>query len=578
MTAPFAKVNATADGGREVWGFTTLERKDKAGEIADFDGTVKAFSAWSDEVSKRTNGENLGNVRLMHEKIPAGKTIHWEPTEKTITDESGNETVVKGIYVGAYIPPTKPEIIKDVDEKILTGFSIGGNYQKRWWDETSKAFRYIPTIAEYSLVDNPCVEGADIVSVIAKADGPWNKDFTNLEKGEDTLKNETQELNKRAKLAGSYEELQNNIEAAVAQKLKGYNNYWDGYVISTMPDKVVVYDYNTRKYLEIPYTNTDGTITVGDSVVEVKEVTTYIPVETQKFIEGELKKRAQSELVENIKTEQKEVNKSMNEEELKKAAEGAGLDFNKLKVFFNALNLGKAADGGNENNNEPSKGSQDEGNNEPEKDKETEKAFLDELKKSVDGLIEESNKLEKVNVAISKERLSHLQHAKNHIDAAVNGTEYGADDHLKIDSKSGQGNTGEEAPAVKAALGELQKGIDGVNENLAKAFNDNLEKSINKIEALFKGVASTESLTKAVENITKVNDRLEVMEKMVKEIHETPQPSSLILNGGSPLMKNMGTSEDEALENLMKSTNDPILRERIGNELATREMKKIGGR
>ncbi|QQE80925.1 DUF6582 domain-containing protein [Alicyclobacillus sp. SO9] len=185
LLAPIAKVETTPDGGREIWGFATLERKDKADEIADFEGTVKAFQTWSDEISKRTGGKSMGNVRVMHQPIPAGKMTHWEPGETTIQDEDGNEKVVKGIWTATYVPPHKTDVIKDVDEGILNALSIGGNYEKRWWDETEKGFRYIPELAEYSLVDNPAVPGADFANVIAKAHGPWEHDRRNLAKRDD---------------------------------------------------------------------------------------------------------------------------------------------------------------------------------------------------------------------------------------------------------------------------------------------------------------------------------------------------------------------------------------------------------
>ncbi len=52
IAAPFTKVEATPDGGRNVEGFAPLERKDKQGEITDYAGTVKAFEKWSAEILK----------------------------------------------------------------------------------------------------------------------------------------------------------------------------------------------------------------------------------------------------------------------------------------------------------------------------------------------------------------------------------------------------------------------------------------------------------------------------------------------------------------------------------------------
>jgi hypothetical protein len=277
LTAPIAKTVETPDGGREVWGFATLERVDKTGEIADFEGTVKAFEKWSSETEKRTQGKSKGNVRLMHGSTPAGKAIHWEPTETTVEDDNGNPQTVKAIWTGAYVPPTKPDIIKDIDEGILSAFSIGGSYAKRWWDDTSKAFRYIPELSEYSLVDNPAVPGADITQVIAKADGPWNKSERNIG-GE----NVNGEVEKKAPV-GSYEELQSLLNAALTRRF-GRDGWYDGYLVATWPDKIIVYFYNEGKYFEIPYEmDADGDVTFG-AQTEVEQE--FVPSSAQKMVKA----------------------------------------------------------------------------------------------------------------------------------------------------------------------------------------------------------------------------------------------------------------------------------------------------
>jgi len=43
-------------------------------------------------------------------------------------------------------------------EGVYTGFSMGGQYVKRWKDETHPQLtRYTPRPSEVSLVDNPCI-------------------------------------------------------------------------------------------------------------------------------------------------------------------------------------------------------------------------------------------------------------------------------------------------------------------------------------------------------------------------------------------------------------------------------------
>jgi hypothetical protein len=51
--------------------------------------------------------------------------------------------------------------VKKVIEGVYTGFSIGGGYARRWPDpNNSGLMRYPSTLAEVSIVDNPCVPTA----------------------------------------------------------------------------------------------------------------------------------------------------------------------------------------------------------------------------------------------------------------------------------------------------------------------------------------------------------------------------------------------------------------------------------
>lgn len=156
IAAPFTKVEATPDGGREVSGFATLEVVDKQGEIIDLAGTIKAFEKWSGEIDKATGGKSKGNIRWMHQAEPVGKMLNWRPGEKTLEDGS----TAQGIYITTRVPPWETRTIGQLDEGILTGYSIGGGYAERHWDGAAKAFRYTPELAETSYVDNTAVPGA----------------------------------------------------------------------------------------------------------------------------------------------------------------------------------------------------------------------------------------------------------------------------------------------------------------------------------------------------------------------------------------------------------------------------------
>jgi hypothetical protein len=501
MTAPFAKVEKTEDGGREVWGYATIERVDKSGEIADFNGTVKAFGVWSDEISKQTNGKSLGNVRYMHQPITAGKMIHYEPSETTIKDDKGNDQVAKAIWVGAYIPPTKADIIKDVDEGILSAFSIGGNYAKKWWDGVAKAFRFIPDLAEFSLVDNPCVEGASIVNVINKAHGPWEKESRNLEKGSGNV--DIKEVEKSKVEGGEKkEELVKNKE------------------VTKVDDKI-------EKACK------DIGITSAQFAELLKAV---VPVDDERAITA--------------------------------VAE--------ISSDFSADNTGIFPSDGKDVIDIPS-GVDDV----VEAEKATYKAMVADLKKAIEVL---EGGLEKANVAISKGRMTNLEHAKNHIQAAQDGTLYGPAEHLATEGQVADGNTGEEPQDVnadKAMYGELQKGIDRSNIKFEKALVDNLNKTENKLEALFKGVAGAESLNKATESLTKMYEELLETSKLVKEIHKTPVNDNLIMNGSNPMLKsfdnnkfNYQATEENVLESMIKGTNDVMVKDKLGQELAMRRMKQ----
>lgn len=130
---------------REVSGRAVQEVPDKTKEIFDYDTSAPLFREWSSSFEKATDGKSLGNIRAMHGKVAAGKvtSIEFNDADKAIditakiVDDAEWEKCVEGVY---------------------TGFSIGGNYEKRWDDGALK--RYTARPAEISIVDNPCVPTA----------------------------------------------------------------------------------------------------------------------------------------------------------------------------------------------------------------------------------------------------------------------------------------------------------------------------------------------------------------------------------------------------------------------------------
>jgi hypothetical protein len=144
----------------EFEGWATLEQLDHSGEICDIEKSWPFFKAWSDKLAKATDGENLGNVREMHENIAAGKLT---AIEKTIHPLGVPGIYVKGLAVDA---GSKDKLTK----RVLVGLSIGGKYVEKSKDpEIDGAIRFVADPMEISLVDAPCVPDAMIT--VVKADG-----------------------------------------------------------------------------------------------------------------------------------------------------------------------------------------------------------------------------------------------------------------------------------------------------------------------------------------------------------------------------------------------------------------------
>jgi hypothetical protein len=152
--APITKVDTV---NRIVYGVAALEEVDKSKEIMDYEGSKKYFEKWSLNIKKASGGKSVGNVREMHKPIAAGKL-----NEITFDDDN------KRIEVASKV--VDDSTWAKVEEGVLTGYSIGGEYVKKWKDTIHKGVkRYIVDPNEISLVDNPCMYGATFD--VVKADG-----------------------------------------------------------------------------------------------------------------------------------------------------------------------------------------------------------------------------------------------------------------------------------------------------------------------------------------------------------------------------------------------------------------------
>lgn len=152
FTMPIAKVDVER---RIVSGFATLDNIDRQGDKLLAEASREAF-------------ENFrGNVRLMHQPIPAGKVISFK--ENNFYDPKTKKTY-SGVFVDAYISKGAENIWQMVVDGTLTGFSIGGKIldsEPMVDEETEESIRLVKKyeLMELSLVDSPANQFANILSI-----------------------------------------------------------------------------------------------------------------------------------------------------------------------------------------------------------------------------------------------------------------------------------------------------------------------------------------------------------------------------------------------------------------------------
>ncbi|MFA5416885.1 MAG: XkdF-like putative serine protease domain-containing protein [Bacteroidales bacterium] len=245
---PIRKVDAER---HEIYGWGAVEEPDAADEILDYETSKQHFQEWSGRAQKRSGGKSLGNVRSMHQPIAAGKLI-----------EMRLDDTAKGMYVGAKI--VDDEEWKKVEQGVYTGFSLGGNYAKRWADfHNPGKIRYTAIPTELSIVDAPCIPSATFEMV--KAEGISKLSF-NPSNGKNMIK-----------VLGGYEDerqrLQNSLTAAFPIANQNVPFTGGRYWIDDWDDSCV-YASGDGKYYKIPYTPDGDKFTFGIPI-EVKRVTTY---------------------------------------------------------------------------------------------------------------------------------------------------------------------------------------------------------------------------------------------------------------------------------------------------------------
>lgn len=150
----FFQLTKVDEAKRLVYGRATQEVPDGVREIMDYDTSRPFFDKWSNAAKKRSGGKSMGNMREMHSPVAAGKVI----------DIQFNDAE-KAIDIGTYV--SDDNTWKKIMDGVLTGFSVGGKYEKRWPDGSYT--RYTANPNEISYVDAPAVPTA-LYSFI-KADG-----------------------------------------------------------------------------------------------------------------------------------------------------------------------------------------------------------------------------------------------------------------------------------------------------------------------------------------------------------------------------------------------------------------------
>lgn len=153
--------NVDDSNQRIVVGFATMDNIDKSGDIVTADASMKAFSKFR------------GNIRYMHERMPVGRLIDYQPAvyydEETQSQHNGVQVTVK-------ISEAEDAVWTKCQDGTLSGFSIGGNVVKTSYTYSEKLAKNVKVIEDYeltelSLVDNPANQFANITTIRKSEDG-----------------------------------------------------------------------------------------------------------------------------------------------------------------------------------------------------------------------------------------------------------------------------------------------------------------------------------------------------------------------------------------------------------------------
>lgn len=153
--------NTDSSSQRIVVGFATLDNIDKTGDVVTSEASMKAFSSFR------------GNIRYMHERMPVGKLIDYQPA--VYFDET-TQSQHNGVQVTVKISEAEDDVWIKCQDGTLSGFSIGGNVVKTSYKYDEKLAKNVQVIEDYeltelSLVDNPANQFANITAIRKSQDG-----------------------------------------------------------------------------------------------------------------------------------------------------------------------------------------------------------------------------------------------------------------------------------------------------------------------------------------------------------------------------------------------------------------------
>lgn len=152
----FARITKIDEATRRVYGVASSEAVDHAKESLDYDLSKQYFTDWSDGVAKATDGKSVGNLRVMHGNVVAGKLVELQCDDVTksfpVCAEVVDDNEWKKTLAGCY-----------------TGFSIGGSYVSKAPKNEAGVVKYVAKPNELSLVDLPC--NPEATFIVSKADG-----------------------------------------------------------------------------------------------------------------------------------------------------------------------------------------------------------------------------------------------------------------------------------------------------------------------------------------------------------------------------------------------------------------------